>query len=320
MKTVSVDQAQDHPPATFAPDEGNQFATILGIRPKTLHEAMEIATLIASSDLVPKDFKGKPANVLLAWEMSQVLGIPPIQGIRNIAVINGRASIWGELGTAIVRNHALTEYLIMSTPEDVKKNSRAWTRLKRKDQEQVIEYSFSIEDAKTAKLWGNQGPWTQYPYWMLQMRANSFCFKLGASDMLGGMAIAEESGDIIELREAKDKVYEMPKKTAPAAAVDAKPVEAETVKSEEKATSEEAAGSAPAGDIITAKVYSIAKAELSGQPVYVLRTEPNQDKFYTDNDDVAAYAKKAMKEGKAVAIVTEKRGSATWIVEIEGAA
>ncbi|MFZ2541105.1 MAG: hypothetical protein WAW75_04945, partial [Gallionella sp.] len=37
--------------------------------PKTLNEAMELAKIIADSDLAPKDYKGKPGNVLISVQM-----------------------------------------------------------------------------------------------------------------------------------------------------------------------------------------------------------------------------------------------------------
>ncbi len=215
-------------PLVVTPPVTKEFNAILGIKPKTIAEALEMAKLIADSDLVPKDFKGKPGNVLIGWEISNSLGIPPIQGLQNIAVINGKATLWGELGTAIVRAHPLTEWLQMSTLKEVKETGIAWTRHKRKDEpaDKIHEYSFSIEDAKTAGLWGKQGTWKQYPFWMLQMRANGFCFKIGAPDMLKGLAFTEEARDIIDI--TPESVVPVPKRASDAAPAEAaKPAEEE---------------------------------------------------------------------------------------------
>ena len=58
-----------------------------------------------------------------------------------------------------------------------------------------VERSFSEEDAKRAGLWGKQGPWTNYPKRMLQMRARGFALRDSFPDALRGMALAEEAQD-----------------------------------------------------------------------------------------------------------------------------
>jgi len=55
-----------------------------------MKDAMEYAKLISESDLAPKDFKGKPGNVLIAIQYGVEIGLKPMQAIQNISVINGR--------------------------------------------------------------------------------------------------------------------------------------------------------------------------------------------------------------------------------------
>ena len=52
---------------------------------------MEYARTLAASSLLPKSYRGQPANVLIALELGQALGIPPIQAINGIHVIEGQA-------------------------------------------------------------------------------------------------------------------------------------------------------------------------------------------------------------------------------------
>ena len=58
--------------------------------------------------------------------------------------------------------------------------------------------TFSYEDAKRAGLWGKQGPWTQYPQRMAQMRARSWAVRDAFPDLLRGISVYEEQQDCIE--------------------------------------------------------------------------------------------------------------------------
>jgi len=70
-------------------------------QPTNFDEAWRISTMLASSDLVPKDYKGKPENVCVAMQWGADIGLPGLQALQNIAVINGRPSIWGDAAKAL---------------------------------------------------------------------------------------------------------------------------------------------------------------------------------------------------------------------------
>jgi hypothetical protein len=55
--------------------------------------------------------------------------------------------------------------------------------------------TFSVEDAKRARLWGNAGPWSQYPWRMLQMRARGWALRDVFADALMGLMPREEVED-----------------------------------------------------------------------------------------------------------------------------
>lgn len=164
------------------------------LSPRNLDEAMKYAELLAKSSFVPKDFKGKPGDILVAVQMGAEMGLPPIQSLQNIAVINGRPSVWGDSALAICQNHPKYESInenISGTGESMV----AECIIKRKGEEDY-KVSFSVQDAKKAGLWGRQGPWSSYPKRMLQMRARGFALRDKFSDALKGMITREEAQDI----------------------------------------------------------------------------------------------------------------------------
>ena len=161
------------------------------LTPSSLKEAMEYAQIIANSTIVPKNYQGKPGDILVAVQMGAELGLKPIQALQNIAVINGRPSVYGDALLALVQAHPSFEDVKEAFDE---KTNTAFCSVKRKNQDEYT-VSFSSEDAKKAGLWGKAGPWSQYPKRMLQMRARSFALRDKFADALSGLIMAEEAQD-----------------------------------------------------------------------------------------------------------------------------
>ena len=160
------------------------------LSPQTFEQALTFCDYLANSDLVPKDFKGKPENCLIAIQWGAELGLKPLQALQNLAIINGRPALWGDAVLAIVRASPLCEYVTESDD-----GHTATCKVKRRGESEEIR-KFSMDDAKTAGLLGKAGPWTQYPKRMRQMRARAFALRDVFTDVLRGMAIAEEIMDI----------------------------------------------------------------------------------------------------------------------------
>lgn len=159
------------------------------LSPQTFEQALTFSNYLADSDMVPKDFKGKPGNCLVAIQWGMEIGLKPLQAMQNIAVINGRPSLWGDAVIALVRSSPLCEYII---EED--DGRTATCKVKRRGEPEQFR-TFSMEDAKAAGLLGKQGPWTQYPKRMRQMRARAFAVRDVFPDVLKGLPVAEEVMD-----------------------------------------------------------------------------------------------------------------------------
>jgi hypothetical protein len=121
-----------------------------GLALASLDDAWRFAQLVAKSSMAPKDFIGKPESILIAIQMGAELGLPPMASLQNIAVINGRPSVWGDCALALVQSHPQYEW----HKEWFEGEGDALRRsfgIKRKGHE-VHETRFSMADAKAAKL------------------------------------------------------------------------------------------------------------------------------------------------------------------------
>jgi hypothetical protein len=181
-------------PAKTSEAQSNKLTRLAAFTPTNLTEAVALAKLIASSELAPKDYRGKPGNVLIAMQLGAELGVAPMQAIQNVAVINGRPSVWGDLALALVQSHpdyeSHKEFM-----EGSGDNRKAVFQIRRKGQE-WHQQTFSVQDAKVAGLWGKVGPWKTNPDRMLQMRARGFGLRDKFADALKGLRLAEEAMDM----------------------------------------------------------------------------------------------------------------------------
>lgn len=177
------------------------------LSPSMYEHYKNVASTLASSDMVPSAYRGKPANTLIAMEMGYKLGLSFTQALQNIAVINGTPSLWGDAIIALALNHKECEAVIEDPLFEGDKVIGYRCTVKRKGYEPHSKI-FTVNDAKKAGLWDKKGPWTQYPERMLQLRARSFAIRDRFADALLGLPMTEEVEDYNDAIESTAKKVE----------------------------------------------------------------------------------------------------------------
>ena len=173
-----------------------------GFAPATLTEAVQFSEMLANSSMVPRAYQGKPQDVLVCVQWGYEMGLAPMQALQNIAVINGKPSVYGDAAMALVQASPVCEDVEEYFEDEGTPNPVAVCVAKRKGRKPVTA-KFSVEDAKRAGLWGKTGPWQAYPKRMMQMRARGFALRDAFPDVLKGLITAEEAQDYPD--EAKPK-------------------------------------------------------------------------------------------------------------------
>lgn len=168
-------------------------------RPTTLEGALKLSDLLASSNLVPSAYRGKPADVFVAMQWGHELDLAPLQALQSIAVINGKPGLYGDAGKALLLAGGCQ--IEEADPDEVRETGVARCTVTRRGRPPVLR-TFSIEDAQTAKLWGKEGPWKNYPLRMLAWRAFWLAARDAAADMLKGLSAIEELADIEPMQPA----------------------------------------------------------------------------------------------------------------------
>lgn len=188
----------------------NEIQTISGddnslLSPQNFEHYYRIANMMSKSDMVPKGYKDKAPDILIAMEMGRSLNLAPLSAIQNIAVINGKPALYGDGVLAVCSGHPEFENIIEEPIVDKEGKVEGFRcMVKRKGRSEVIRL-FTVADAQKANLWGKAGPWSQYPSRMLQMRARSFALRDCFADSLGGIRIVEEVQDYKEPKDITPK-------------------------------------------------------------------------------------------------------------------
>lgn len=180
-----------------------------------LQERADYIARLAPSTILPTAYRGNAANAFVAAETGAALGLEPLQALASIAVINGRATLSSDLMAAVIRRAGHTLRIVENSPESV-----TATLIRADDKTFKFEVTWDKDKAVKAGLWGQRGPWSQYPTQMLRARAITEVARQGASEALMGMIYSPEdfgatitdTGEVIEA----EIVDEAPAKPAPA--------------------------------------------------------------------------------------------------------
>jgi len=123
------------------------LTTHRGFAPATLTEAMQFSEHLASSSMVPKAYQGKPADILVCVQWGYEIGLAPMQALQNIAVINGKPSVYGDAALALVQASPLCEGIDEHIENEGTPNPSAVCIARRKGRMPVIA-RFSVEEAQ----------------------------------------------------------------------------------------------------------------------------------------------------------------------------
>lgn len=176
-------------------------AHVAPIIPRTIDEVGRVAKAVIIAGLAPDSYRGRDdsetaSKIMIGIMKGAEIGLAPLTALASIAIINGRASLWGDGAVALIQASGKVEsWEETFTGEE---GTDAWTatcKIWRKGQSAPYIGVMTWGDAKRARL-TTKGPWVSYGSRMLMWRARSYAMRTAFADCLCGLAIAEEAQDI----------------------------------------------------------------------------------------------------------------------------
>lgn len=161
--------------------------------------AQRMAKLLASSDLVPKEFKNNISNTVIALELANRTGSSPFAVMQNIYIVNGKPGWSSTFIIAALNNSGRFSPLRfdMQGEEGSMNRSCAVWAYDKANEEKLIGPRVTMKMAQDEGwLTKNGSKWKTMPEVMLRYRAATFFGRLYAPDVLAGMKPTEEREDI----------------------------------------------------------------------------------------------------------------------------
>lgn len=167
--------------------------------------ATKLAAEIADTDFVPRGLRNNPPAILAAILFGAEIGLPPMQALSRISVIDGRPSVAAETqrGLIFAAGHEL--WLVEATTTRVTMAGR------RRGSTHVSEVTWTMDDAKRAGL-AAKPSWRSYPRPMLIARASAELARLVFPDVIGGMSALEELDDVVSTNGSEPTAESTPRR------------------------------------------------------------------------------------------------------------
>ena len=162
--------------------------------------AQRVCKMLASSDLVPAQFRGNIANTMIALEMAQRTGFSPFMVMQGLYVVHGRPAFSAQFIIAAINacgRFSPLHYDIQGEGDDM--NCMAWA-IEKSSGDRLDGPRVSIKMAKADGWYDKNGSkWKTIPELMLRYRAATFFGRLFAPDILMGMKSADDIYDSGEI-------------------------------------------------------------------------------------------------------------------------
>lgn len=162
--------------------------------PTDTAEMFRYASFLAGSDLVPRSLKSRPHDVLLVLLKGHDLGLKPMQALGSLHVVEGKVELAAQLMVALIRKSGLCEKWRLVHSDAM----RATYVTRRKGDDEDVEMTYSVEDARAMGLLERSPNWRKMPALMLRRRCQSTLAREVYPDVVYGMY---DEGELQETRE-----------------------------------------------------------------------------------------------------------------------
>lgn len=163
--------------------------------------AWKSALRFSESDFIPEQYRGKPGNVMVAFEMADMLQVRPIIIMQNLNMIKGQPSFRSTFITVLANQNGRfahpIEYEVEGAGPTLKVT--AWSTIASTGKR--VEAWASMEMARKEK-WTSNPKYDSMPEHMLHFRSATFLVRRYNPDALFGFTFHDEHEDVYAARTA----------------------------------------------------------------------------------------------------------------------
>lgn len=186
-ETVSLEVLESKPTSNLS-----VFSNI-----ESFENAQRIAKMLASSSLVPKDYKDNIPNTMIAMEMSNRIGISPFMVMQNLDIIHGKPSWSSTFVIAVLNSCGRFSPLRFEFSGEKGTPEYGCKAIATDLNGHRIEGALISWNMVKSEGWLDKAgsKWKTMPDQMFMYRAASFFGRIYAPDLLKGMHSVDEIND-----------------------------------------------------------------------------------------------------------------------------
>lgn len=164
------------------------------------------AEKLSQADLLPTAYRGKPANVMIAKEMANRLGLTLLEVTQNLTPINGKPS-WGSqfIITRVNQSGKYASSIMYDWVGERGENSWGCAAYVITKDKKVLKGATITIDIAKREGWMRNAKWQTIPEQMLMYRAATFFCRTYCPEVLCGCLTQEEAIDIDTIQEAESR-------------------------------------------------------------------------------------------------------------------
>lgn len=164
------------------------------VKCSSIDEMYRFAEAVSKAGITPDAYRGKPMDVMVAWQYGAEVGFSPMQSLHSVTVIKGRATLSAESMRSLVMGSGLCRNWQVGY-EGEGDSYACVIRSRRRNMDTDSETRFSVGQAKRAKLSGDN--WSKWLDDMLLARATSRHCRTFYPDVIRGLHGTEEMTDTL---------------------------------------------------------------------------------------------------------------------------
>lgn len=163
----------------------------------------KLAEKLATSSLLPDEFKGHPENVIICLGMAEKMKLDPFTVCQNLHIIRGKLSWSGAFCKTLIEQSGKYKDLdyVYFGEENTDERGCYLEATRVRDGKRIQGNKVTVKLAKDEKWWTTNPKWRTMTDQMLGYRAAAFFARLYCGEMLNGIMTTEENMDINTQRE-----------------------------------------------------------------------------------------------------------------------
>ena len=160
------------------------------------NELFTKAKYLASSDLVPDSYKGKPSNCMIALDTAERMGVSPLFVMEQLTIVRGRRTWSGQACGMLIEKHPkFKDVELVYVGKEGQDDWGAYVQAVRKDNGKTIKGTTVTMKMAKEEGWTSNSKWRSMPAQMMGYRAYSFFARLYCADALNGFMTEGEPED-----------------------------------------------------------------------------------------------------------------------------